>query len=240
MNNALLYLLLLVVLTSCQAKEEAILHNESLEKLTSISSQLDSLQSEIAELKTQLKEKESDNKPAQDTAAATNSNTVSPLPSPKVTETQTHKPKQKEVKPLPQTKSAENDTIFHYYVNGKVSVKIHPWKDSKRKIELFDLYGRQTFETEDIRMSYSVGNTLYFHKNGAVSKIEESMNPGASMYMYYATMTFSTTNDPEVRTSRKQPESLQDQLKQVPEFWDKKARKWVKQEIVIETNSPNK
>ncbi|MFN3916849.1 MAG: hypothetical protein ACK4K0_03810 [Flavobacteriales bacterium] len=66
------------------------------------------------------------------------------------------------------------------------------------------------------------------------------MNPEASMYMYYTTITFSTTNDHEVRTSRKQPESLEDLLKQIPEFWDKKNRKWVKKEIVIETNFPGK
>lgn len=133
-----------------------------------------------------------------------------------------------------------NDTLFHRYVNGKVSVKIFPWENNSRKIQLFDLYGNLTFETEDIRRSYTQFNELSFHSNGGVSVINESSNPGASMYMYHATMTFSTTNQPILRTQGKTPASLEDMMEeQIPWFWNKQKGAWVKQEVSQETEMPS-
>ncbi len=138
------------------------------------------------------------------------------------------------------TNERMNDTLFHYYVNGKVSVKIFPWENDSRKIRLFDLYGNLTFETEDIRKSYTQFNQLSFHPNGGVSVINESTNPGASMYMYHATMTFSTTNQPIMRTQGKTPASLEDVMEeQIPWFCNKQKGAWVKQEVSQETEMPS-
>jgi len=147
---------------------------------------------------------------------------------------------QPQTQPQPQPKPKPNDTIFHYYSNGKVSAKFHPWVDYERKLELFDLYGVKTFETIEIRKSYSVSFHLSFHPNGAVSKIEEYSNPGASLYTYQAVMKFSTTNNPEVRTESRTPMySIEEMItKNRPYFWNKKEFRWVQQEIVVETISP--
>lgn len=140
---------------------------------------------------------------------------------------------------VPQKTTSQNDTIFHYYINGSVSVKIFPWENGERTIQLFNLYGKKTFETNDVKQSYSVFNHLSFHSNGGVSKIVESTNPGASMYMYEATMKFSSTNDPEIRTESKTPSSLEEMMKdKIPFFWNKNEKKWIKQEVVIEAEVP--
>lgn len=142
-------------------------------------------------------------------------------------------------KTTPQT-TALTDTIYHYYVNGMVSVKIFPWENNERTIQLFNLYGEKTYETKDIKLSFSVINHLSFHSNGGVSKIVESTNPGASMYMYKATMKFSTTNDPEIRTETKTPTiTLEDAMNEkIPLFWNKKKQIWIKQEVSIESEIP--
>jgi hypothetical protein len=133
-----------------------------------------------------------------------------------------------------------NDTLFYYYTNKKVSVKIHPWQDGERLLELFNLYGVKTFEAREIHKSYSLGLNLKFHPNGAVKEIHESFNPGASLYTYFAHMKFSSTNDPEVRIEGRMPDyTLQEKLKKDrPFFWDKKRFAWVQQEIVIEQELP--
>ena len=154
-------------------------------------------------------------------------------PKPKIEEKKPSEPKTtKPPKPA-------NDTTYHYYVNKKVSVKIHPWKDGRRAIELFDLYGKKTFQTEDINLSYSQFNHLSFHENGGVKKIKQSFNPGASMYMYESVMEFGTTNEPSVMYKSQWPASLDEMMEaQIPWFWNKRTGQWVKQEIVIEQEVP--
>jgi hypothetical protein len=227
-NNMKYLLFLIAVLTMACASDK-----KNDEELSAIKSSMDSLLVEVKSLREELNKEDSTINDTviihpivkKDSAKKEIKTITQPSPSKK--ETAIVKPK--------------NDTTFHYYINGKVSVKIHPWKNEKRTIELFDLYGNLTFRTEDINMSYSIFNHLHFHSNGAVSKIEESMNPGASMYMYKSIMTFSTTNNPEVRTNHKWPSTLEDEMEsQIPWFWDKKTMQWVKQEIIYETNTPPK
>lgn len=231
-----MYWILLLLTASCQEsqeeKEQPI--NGDIHQMAT---KLDSIQVMLHRLEKEMHQKES-------MSAVTSNNAVTPLldtpkPSPKKP---LDIPPKKPIEPKKEKPTAsqkpQNDTIYHYYTNGKISVKIHPWIDSERRIQFFDLYGHQTFETKDIWQSYSVTNRLFFHENGAVSKIEESTNPGASMYMYEATMTFSTTNDPLVKTTRKHPSTLDEILNERPWFWNKKAKAWVQQEVVKETNTP--
>lgn len=145
--------------------------------------------------------------------------------------------KNKEAK---KTSDPDKDTIYHYYVNGKISVKIHPWKDGHRKIELFDLYGKRTYDTKDIRLSYSRSNHFTFHSNGGVHKIRESFNPGASMYMYENVMEFSTTNEPLVMYKSQWPATLEETMEsQIPWFWNKRTGNWEKQELIYEQLTPD-
>jgi hypothetical protein len=224
--NYFLPLVALVIFSSCASNS-----SKEHEELSAIKSNMDSLLVEMKLLKEQLNtSKESDT----DTSVAKITTKIDTVKPTVVTKTPTQKPIEKKVVEAP-----KNDTIYHHYINGKISVKIHPWVNEEREIELFDLYGKLTFRTKDINKSYSVFNRLSFHSNGAVSKIEESNNPGASLYMYKSIMTFSTTNNPEVRTNHKWPSTLQDELEsQTPWFWNKNTMQWVKQEV-IECDNPD-
>lgn len=129
----------------------------------------------------------------------------------------------KEVKVV-KTTVIPNDTTYYYYLNGKVSVKIHPWISDRRKIELFDLYGNRTYETEDIKLSYTQFNSFKFHKNGGVMEMTVSMNPGASLYHFTDRITFSSTNSPIVMYKSKLPQTLEDAVEsQIPWFWNKRT-----------------
>ncbi|MCW5908236.1 MAG: hypothetical protein KIS94_10275 [Chitinophagales bacterium] len=144
---------------------------------------------------------------------------------------QTQPIQQKEVVDKTIPAKVSNDTIYHYYVNKKVSAKITPWADGERWVLLYDLYGEETYRHKDIRKSYSVIARLSFHPNGAVSKMLISENPGASQYWYETTITFSTTNDPEQKASERKPyEDLRVEPKPW-EYWDKKTKQWRKQEV---------
>jgi hypothetical protein len=200
--------------------------------------QLQELSEQLEELKALVQQQHP--KEEQDTSG----NFSPAVPTPSKPEPQ---PMVKEQPPRPRIEKEEvpevipvqtEDTVRHYYTNGSISVKISPWSEFRQTITLYDLYGRVTFETENIRQSYSVSNDLKFHANGAVSTIVEHMNPGASLYMYKSTMTFSTTNDPQVKRNEKWPSSLDEISKERPWFWNKQSKQWVQQEIVIETNWP--
>jgi hypothetical protein len=197
--------------------------------------QLQELTEQVKELKELL---QTTHEPAtEDTATAMPKPPVEPKAPSKQQTVRVERPPKPERPPEPKQPQVE-DTIRHLYSNGSLSVKISPWSEGRQSIWLYDLYGRNTFETENIRHSYSVSNDLKFHPNGAVSTIIEHMNPGASLYMYKSTMTFSTTNEPLVRKDEKWPSSLDEIMKERPWFWNKQTRQWIQQEIVIETNWP--
>ena len=127
--------------------------------------------------------------------------------------------------------SQDKPTIY-LYANGDTSVIVYPWKEHRRAIVLYDLKGKQTFELEDVRLSYTVWNKLSFHPNGAVKKIEQHSNPGASLYSYKSTMTFDTLNNPLTKRDEKFPSDLQDLEKSNTWFWNSKQKNWVPQETM--------
>ncbi len=196
---------------------------------------IDSLRTEIRELKKALELQQDSSKKliVQDS-----------VPKVKVDDTvikkKTEPPVVKKVTPSPQKSPMESDTLYHYYSNGKISVKITPWQEGRRKSFFYDLYGAETFQIEDVRLSYSVTTQLKFHPNGAVSKAEIHSNPGASRYWYESTITFSTTNDPLLKYSRQMPQERIDLDEQKPMFWNKQKKEWMRQEIVQEQPVPEK
>lgn len=131
----------------------------------------------------------------------------------------------------PVVNKENSDTTFYYYVNKKVSVKVTPWVESERWVLLYDLYGHETYRHQDVRKSYTVFAHLSFHSNGAVSKMEISNNPGASMYWSETTITFSTVNEPEQKTTERKPYPEGPTFEKPWEYWDKKTRQWRKQEV---------
>ena len=136
------------------------------------------------------------------------------------------------------TNIPSNDTIYHYFSNGRLSVKIAPRSD-RQKIGMYLPNGEISYELENIHLSYSCYNELFFRKNGSVEKIISSLNPGASMYMYKTFIHFDERNEPRYKIDEKSPSTLEDHMNN-KSLWDSKNRRWIKQEIVIETNSPSK
>lgn len=141
------------------------------------------------------------------------------------------KPVEKKPQPLPvAVKVVPEDTVYHYYVNKKVSVKVTPWANDERWILLYNLYGQETYRQQDVRKSYTEFSELRFHDNGAVARMITTQNPGASQYWYETTVTFNTINEPEQRVSERKPyEDLR--VNKPWEYWDKKTRQWRRQEV---------
>lgn len=132
-----------------------------------------------------------------------------------------------QLRPLP------NEEEKKYYSNGKLSVRISPWKEGRRYWKLYDLYGNETIELEEVRLSYTVSYDARFHENGAVSVIHFSENPGAANFWYEGEMEFSTTNEPITRRVRKMPyESLEEMSRRAWQYWDKRSGTWKEQEVM--------
>jgi hypothetical protein len=147
---------------------------------------------------------------------------------PLVAKTKIKLDKKKENPPLPSqsaSKVLQTDTAFSYYVNKCISVKTTPWLNGERRVLLYNLQGEETYRHKDVHKSYSFIAHLTFHSNGAVAQMKISENPGASMYWYETTITFSTTNDPELKTSERKP--YEELTTNKPwEYWDKKTKQW--------------
>jgi hypothetical protein len=124
-----------------------------------------------------------------------------------------------------------NDTIYHRYVNGSLSVKITPWENDRRNILLYNLQGEQTYQLEEIRMSYSVSHNITFAENGGVVKVVSHMNPGASRHWYQTTTTFDGTNQPLWQVDETFP--MESVALPVKKYWHKIDKRWVRQEIVM-------
>lgn len=134
-------------------------------------------------------------------------------------------PEPSKIRPIP------NEEEQKYYSNGKVSVLISPWQEGRRTWKLYDLYGNETIELEEVRLSYSVSYDAQFHPNGAVQVIHFSENPGAASFWYEGEMEFSTTNEPITRRVRKMPvENLEEMMNRKWVYWDKRTKSWKEQE----------
>lgn len=169
--------------------------------------------------------------------------TTPPLP---VKEKKKEKPATPPVKPAPVKKAPSlpvvqlpKDTEYVYYKNPKrISVKISPWKNEKRTLQLFAPNGTVTYTFEDVRHSYVSTTELRFREDGSVDKAGVHLNPGASMYWYETEYTFSNTNEPLSYTSRQFPE----RSIELPDtyLWDSRHKKWVKQQTIECQPTPQK
>lgn len=125
------------------------------------------------------------------------------------------------------------DSTVHYYVNGAISVIRTPWIEGRRETKLYDLNGELTYSIEEARMSYTVSASLKFYDNGGVEEAGIFTNPGASRFMYESTIYFSTTNEPIRMVNKKTPAVTIEDAMGDKFFWNKKEKRWVKQEIAI-------
>lgn len=223
-----LYLLPIAIalLTGCATEPD---NNETLTELRAIRQEMASLSDSIASLKDSLNALQP--KRLEDTAVAP----APTKPAPNTPTAPIKKPKPAETKPTvtPNVPKESTDTIYHKYVNGKVSVKITPWVDGKRQVLFYDLYGNQTFDLEEVRHSYTVRAELKFAPNGSVHTAVVHTNPGASMYWYESEITFSTINEPISKIDHRYPQnSLDDLMNEKWIYWDKRTKTWKQQEVM--------
>lgn len=140
--------------------------------------------------------------------------------------------KKKVIKPVPNYKAETNDTTYYYYNTGKVSVKITPWQQGKRNLLIFNRQSQLTYQIENVRSSYSVNTELKFKGNGSISEVKTHTNPGASMYWYESTITFSDSNEPEWKNDERFPQNSVTMPGSNASYWDKAKQTWVKQQAM--------
>ncbi|MFN0031127.1 MAG: hypothetical protein ACKVOR_03105 [Flavobacteriales bacterium] len=218
MRHLILTLFVFSLLCSCADEPTQTAFNPS----------LDSLRSEIRELKELLKK---DSVPVKvDTVVVTKIPIVT-IPKEEVLDDEPKREKKKkketheEIKPV----RATNEPTLHKYKNGKLSVKITKWNDDgHRFIYFYNARGEETFSLEDINLSYTVFTHLSFHPNGAASVANISMNPGASLYWYEDHITFDEDNYPIQKSSHRMPYGDLEESLKLPEVWNRETKQWEK------------
>ena len=221
-------LIIVISLTGCATNQK--------KEVDELKKEITRLQEDIREMKELLKESRTQKMPEKKIERP---EPVKPVELPPQEPTLNPQPQKIEtVKPV----TTEEKEIVHYYHprmgKNKVSVRITPWENGRRKMYLYDPFGNVSFEREDVRLSYSDTATIKrFHDNGAVAVLHTHMNPGASMYWYEATITFSINNEPEWKTKMKRPSTLEEMMNN-KYYWDKTSKTWKKQEIIREQPVP--
>lgn len=134
-------------------------------------------------------------------------------------------------------KQNTNDTTYHYFKDGRLSVKVYPPSD-RQKILIYHYSGSVIQEYENVRMSYSVSHRFHFRDDGSVEKIMIHSNPGASRYWYESEVHFETDNEPRYMIHYQKPfERVEDSFGQ-KYLWNRQQKQWIRQEIVRETIMP--
>jgi hypothetical protein len=148
----------------------------------------------------------------------------------KVEEKKTSKPKPI----LINTKHIENemkpkeDTIYYYYKDGNISVKVSPRKDGRQAVFIYGKKGELHLLLESVFLSYSVSHDLKFRADGSLEKITEHHNPGASMYWSECELTFSKWNLPQWKSCQQHPIRSLDDYSNNRFYWDVNNKLWVK------------
>jgi hypothetical protein len=153
---------------------------------------------------------------------------------------QTSKPKPIIItpKPIENKRKPIEDTIYHYYKDGKISVKVSPRVDGRQAVFIYGKKGELHLQLESVFLSYSVSHDLRFRADGSLEKIKEHHNPGASMYWSECELTFSQWNMPQWKSCQQYPIRSLDDYNNNRYYWDVNNKTWVKQEIVREQNVP--
>lgn len=198
-----------------------------------LSHSIDSLSSEIVKLRKELRSRDS---LSEKKILPPNDNITKAIvgvksKSPKIIKKDILQVEQKE-------KPQNADTLIYHFAEGGVSVKVYPWVDGKQLIEIYGLQGGVVYTLENINQSYNVSNTLHFRSDGSLERVNEHFNPGASMYWYDTVIHFESDNEPAWKITYRYPQmSIEDAMGE-KYLWNRSHKRWVKQEIVIETNQP--
>ena len=208
-----------LLLLSCYQENNYSNNNAHLEQ------KIDSLQEQILQLKKELSQPPlKKDSLLQTSIKQNNSNT-------KKTDSVAKKTVPKKKQPSLLQEKKDIDTAYHHYKNGKLSVKIFPWNNGKRRIIVYNPQGQITYEFEDIRLSYSYHTEFKFRKDGSIENSITHMNPGASMHWYETIITFDNSNIPVTKEEKEFPLTRLEKI-QLPYFWNKEKKQWIQQEIV--------
>jgi len=225
--------LYLIILISCQPKPYKDIDNTY--KVDSLLSKLEEIQDEIQRLDSNINAQTQDLPPSDTlTNEKTKEKKVEKRTEIKKQTTEKTKETQKPKSPK------EADSVFHYFKDGRLSVKIHPWKKEKQLIEIFNPFGKVIYTLENIHLSYTTFNDLKFRDNGSLESVKSHHNPGASMYMYESITLFDIDNEPTSMQNFTIPARTMEDAMGETYLWDRKNKKWIKQEIVKEYNSPER
>lgn len=123
------------------------------------------------------------------------------------------------------------DTTYHDYINNKISVKIHPWRDGRRNIELYNLYGALTYIHEDQHTAYSDSCQLQFYSNGAVERIGYSIHSDDGRLR--VEIYFDSTNEPLRLKRNMQPWIKYAAAIETQYFWHRTERRWQQPEVIM-------
>jgi len=127
---------------------------------------------------------------------------------------------------------AQSDTTYYYFADGRLSVKIAP-SDDRQQIWVYHIMGDLIYEFENVRMSYSVSNSLKFRPDGSIENVKTHTNPGASMYWYETETVFEKDNEPRYQKSYQKPFNTVLDAMGDKYLWISKEKRWQKQEIAI-------
>lgn len=144
-------------------------------------------------------------------------------------ETLINKPKQKPVRQKSKIRNAtssSNDTIYHYFTDGKLSVKMSPRGD-RQKVWVFLRKGELIQEYENVRMSYQVSHDISFRDDGSIQKVKIHFNPGASRYWYTEEITFNSDNMPIIRHVQQHPADTMEAAMGIQYYWDSESKIWI-------------
>lgn len=150
------------------------------------------------------------------------------------------KPKKKEekkpVKLSKPTINTQTDTNTIKLKDGRISVTFGVRRENRQLIRIYGMQGQIIYTFENINLSYRISTSLGLREDNTVKTAITSTNAGASMYWYETYYTFDQDNEPLTKVEKRLPAKTIEDSKGEKYFWKKDKKKWIKQEIVLETN----
>lgn len=146
------------------------------------------------------------------------------------------KPKSKTTVKTVKAGTAKNDTVYYYYSNKKVSVKVLPWADNEQQIWLFSPAGAKTYTLTNSRKHGYTRTELSFDQGGNVKQALVTTHPDAGLYGYKSTISFDASNTPLQMESVKDP--MQNLEMPAKYNWNKATGTWVREKSEKEGEEP--
>lgn len=126
----------------------------------------------------------------------------------------------------------QNDTTYHRYINGAVSVMYTPWVDEVRSLHFYDLYGKLTYSIEELQKADSTRVRLEFHPNGGVKLVEVFTNSASDGNRNVSRISLNSTNNPEHRIDNEIGSDGLEQTEGTRYYWKRNDNVWALPEVI--------